>query len=1269
MNPDSLFEGEGEVCRLYREMDFEHTDLGPVSSWPTSLRTVVRVLLQSRFPMQLWWGPELLSIYNDSYRQILGDKHPGAMLAPASRVWAEIWDVLGPRTEVILRGEPATWDEHLLLLMNRKGYVEETYFTFSYSPVPDDAGAICGVLVTCQETTEQVQRERELATLRDLSARAMRAKSAEEACVACARVLSQSCEDVPFALLYLTSADGREARLVETVRVDRSDPRAAPARIALDRVGPSDAPWPLDEVVRASAPVSVSGLQSCALDLPRGPWASAPDAALCLPLARSGPGGPAGFLVIGVSPVRALDQRYRDFLGLVAEHVAASIASARGYEEERRRAEALAELDRAKTAFFSNVSHELRTPLTLILGPVEDAIASSSGALSGGGLGAVHRNALRLLKLVNTLLDFARIEAGRAQAAFQATDLAELTRDLASAFRSAFERARLGLDVDCPALPERVFVDREMWEKIVLNLLSNALKFTLSGGVRVALAWTVAGAELTVSDTGIGIPDSQLTRTFERFHRVPGVRARTHEGTGIGLALVRDMVLLHRGTIDVTSREGHGTTFTVRVPRGSAHLPREHVIAPLDGRPQPLRVASFVQEALGWIGDTADGDELSANVGAEATSAPHARVLIADDNADMRAYLARLLGERYQIETAEDGEKALASAQARAPDLIVTDIMMPGMDGLALLRALGSDPRTARVPVLALSARAGEEARVEGLGAGFQDYLVKPFSARTLLARVDALLARARIRAVEDEHRRRLQSIFEHAPVGICVLRGPNHVYEIANADYLRLVGNRPVLGLTVRDALPDIEGQGIYEGLDQVFATGETRVVKSNPVTLIENGLPVEHYMDWVWQPIRDEDGAVTGIVCVVFDVTDLAVARRQAETANRAKDEFLAMLGHELRNPLAPIATALHLMRLRAGGVVERERAIIARQVEHVTRLVDDLLDVSRIARGKIELRRARVEMSEVVTSAIETTSALLEQRRHKLTVGIQESGLTVFGDPARLAQIVSNLLGNAAKYTPPGGHISVTAERVGRMVDLHVRDDGIGISPEMLPRIFELFEQDAQSIARSQGGLGLGLAIVRSLAHIHGGAVQARSAGHGRGSEFLVRLPLADEGEEPAHARPPIAPARAPDRAGGGGRVLIVDDNEDAAELLAEALSDEGYDVSVANDGPEALRLADDVRPRLMLIDIGLPVMDGYELARRFRQVPAHDDARLVAITGYGQESDRERSRQAGFDAHLVKPVDLSVVIDIARDAMTTGGRRSEDVRLTRTDSSSY
>jgi len=363
--------------------------------------------------------------------------------------------------------------------------------------------------------------------------------------------------------------------------------------------------------------------------------------------------------------------------------------------------------------------------------------------------------------------------------------------------------------------------------------------------------------------------------------------------------------------------------------------------------------------------------------------------------------------------------------------------------------------------------------------------------------------------------------------------------------------------------------------------------------------------------------------------------VARAEAERANRSKDEFLAMLGHELRNPLAPILTAVALMKMRGGP--SKEIAVVERQVKHVVRLVDDLLDISRITRGKIELKLERLDIADVTTRAVEMAMPLIEQRAHHLDVDVP-GGLMVRGDAVRLAQVIANLLNNAAKYMEKGGHIGVRAARSGGAIEVRVRDQGIGIAPEMLPRVFEMFTQETQAIDRAQGGLGLGLAIVKSLVVLHGGEVSVQSEGAGSGSEFCVRLP-ALQGEVTAPTSLP--PGGIGVRTSSPVRVLVVDDNDDAADLLAEVLDTMGHEVSKAHDGPEALAVAEERRPEIALLDIGLPVMDGYELARRLRAMDGLGGIKLVAVTGYGQASDRRRSEEAGFDAHLVKPIDLEAL----------------------------
>ncbi len=747
----AFLESSGRLGADLLAVDWSSTPLGDPDDWPQALRNSVRILLTSRFSMWFAWGPELTFFCNDAYRQdTLGTKYPWALGRPAAVVWSEIWPEIGPRIAQVTTTGEATWDESLRLFLERSGYVEETYHTFSYSPLVDDDNQIAGMLCVVKEDTEQVIATRRMATLRDLGTRLSDIDEEATLAAACER-LADNPWSLPFTLIYLFDPDGRTAARAGSTGFEGSHP-AAPAVIAVDDRSPA---WPVD-VVRAGEPVLVEGIRDRFPELPRGAWQDPPRDALVAPLAQPGQLAPYGFLVVGLNPYRLPDEGYQSFVGLIAGHLAAAVTEARAFEFEKRRAESLARIDQAKTDFFTNVSHELRTPLTLILGPVEDALADAGDPPTPGQrerLEVVLRSSQRLLKLVNSLLDFSRLEAGGLTARFEQLDLATYTTDLASMFQAAADRAGLALTVDCPPLAVRPYVDQEHWAKVVLNLVSNAFKFTFEGGVTVRVREQDGAAVLTVADTGVGIPASELPRLFERFHRVHGAASRTHEGSGIGLALVQELVALHGGTVDATSAPGEGATFTVRIPLGRDHLPPEQVSGDRSADGPAATVThdaqGFVSETLRWISDEAAARRHQRSP-TELDVAPRGgRVLVVDDNADMREYVATLLSGSYDVDTAADGLEALERVAERCPDLVVTDVMMPRLDGFGLLERLQADPATVGVPVIMLSARAGEEGTVEGLESGADDYLVKPFSGRELLARVRVNMELDRTRRVQ----------------------------------------------------------------------------------------------------------------------------------------------------------------------------------------------------------------------------------------------------------------------------------------------------------------------------------------------------------------------------------------------------------------------------------------------------------------------------------------------------------------------------------------
>ena len=2001
-DPLAFLAGGGEMGSLIRAMDWSQSSLGPVAAWPQSLRTTVSICLASDLPICVIWGPGLVQIYNDAYRVICGGKHPRSMGQNFSECWKEAWPVIGKAHDSALAGDKAFLEVQPIFL-ERHGYVEECFFTFSFSPIRNEAGRVGGLFHPVIEMTAQMLSERRTRALRDLAAQTSKAKSVSEALSLSVQTLAQYNLDLPFTLFYMLEPDGDQARLIEASGLQAE----TVARLSAVHFG-ADEPtlWRIEEVVRTGLAVQVDELDQRIG--PAGPYPETANAAWVLPIIPLGADRPVAIFIAGISARLPMTEAYRAFYDLLASSITTAVANARAYDDERRRAKALAELDRAKTTFFANVSHEFRTPLTLMLGPIEDALAALNDPLpplQREQLQIVHRNGLRLQRLVNSLLDFSRIEAGRVRAAYEPTGLADFTAELASNFRSACEKAGLELRVDCPPLDEPVFIDRLMWEKIVLNLLSNAFKFTFDGGITVSLKQADLAVELRVSDTGTGIPAEEMPLLFERFHRVENARGRTHEGSGIGLALVQELVMLHGGSIRAESEVGRGTTFTVLMPLGSHHLPRDQVGSQRSAELPRTTTNPFVEEALRWL---PDADQYSAGPAGPADSAlPQIQnplndltsslkrfaddrplVLVADDNADMRHYIVRLLSQLYRTEAVADGEAALAAVWARLPDLILTDVMMPRLDGFGLLQALRAEPRTRNVPVIMLSARAGEESRIGGMQQGADDYLVKPFSARELLARVTAHLQMARmrressaaiqaseeqfralIRASSDvvyrmnadwtemrhlhgrelvadtsepnrswlekyihpddqrhvleviqeairtqgvfelEHRalridgtlgwafsraiplldndgtvvewfgmagdvtarkqaqealgdseQKFRTLFESMDEGYCVIEmifdadarpadyrflevnpafethtgihnaqgklmreiAPDHdaywfeiygkvavtgesirfvqeakalgdrwfdVYAFrlgghgshkvailfsnisdrkASEDALRASENRSrtilesitdgffaldrdwrityintagerfldrtpgdLIGKVLWDEFPGTvgsefeqvyrrviagrvaesftahyphfdswyettvypapEGLSVYfrdvtkqkhitdllqtseerrrlaldaaelgtwnmqpttrviqtdarfqaifgtiakfPDLSQLFAiihpddvsavqqalaaatrlddptpyameyriihsdgslrwvsakgrssfegTGPTKRVTSFDGTVADitdrkrsedalrasenrsqtildritdgffaldtdwrftymnaagersinctpgyligkcfwdeypgtvgsefdrfyrrvaasrvsesltahspdndhwyevtayptpEGLSVyfrdisdrrqveqerqqfaalmeassdfigvagldqrctylnragekligldpgqassismldcfpksEHDrvtglmadseggdhviadtwfqhlqtgelipVSWSFLRLRDESGNVSGYATVTRDLTerckaeellraseerrrlaleaaelgtwhvepvtratttdarykvifgtteawtdyfqayavihpdDLPAVKAAVAAATRLdnpipyaieyrikhsdgsqhwvfakgrstfegvgstlrvasfdgtvaditdrkrgeeereqlvtrlqeqdqrKDEFLATLAHELRNPLAPIRNGLRIMRLAKDDPdkTEQIRSMMERQVGQMVHLIDDLLDLSRINQGKINLRKERIELASAITQAIETSRPSITQAHHELVIAVPPDPIYVDADLTRLTQVFSNLLNNAAKFTQRGGQLRLAVQQAGDEAVVSVSDNGVGIPSNMLSHIFDMFTQVDGNRGQSQEGLGIGLSIVQRLVQMHGGSVEARSDGPGKGSEFVVRLPLAVSllPNQPAVETSLTHP-------GTHLRILVADDNRDSAESLAMLLTLEGNETRTAHDGLETLEVAAAFRPDVILLDLGMPKLNGFEVCRSIRQQAWGKHMVVVALTGWGQEEDKRRSLAAGFDAHLVKPIDIA------------------------------
>ncbi|MEA5599721.1 ATP-binding protein [Nostoc sp. UHCC 0252] len=1387
--------GGGEMGARMREWDWSKTSLGATQQWPQSLKTAVRIMLTCRQPMFVWWGEELINLYNDPYKAIIGGKHPEGLGQPASYVWREIWDQVGPRVESAMVKNEGTYDEALLLIMERNGYPEETYYTFSYSPVPNDQGETGGIICANTEDTQRIIGERQLALLRELAARTVDARTFDQACTLSASCLESNPYDLPFAMIYLVDPDEQQVFLAGTCRIEKNHV-AVPERVDLD----ADSVWPFAEVIRTHQATLISDLEVSFSSLPSGVWQRSPHQAIAVPIAPSGQTGKAGILIVGLNPFRLFDDNYKRFIDLVAAQIAASIANAQAYEEERKRAQALAEIDRAKTVFFSNVSHEFRTPLTLMLGPLEETLINCANLLPAREreqLEMVQRNGLRLLKLVNSLLDFSRIEAGRVQASYEPTDLGSFTAELASVFRSAVERAEMQLLVNCPSLPAPVYVDREMWEKIVLNLLSNAFKFTMAGKISVSLQWTSDRVEFAVQDTGIGIPAEEIPHLFKRFHRVKGAQGRTFEGSGIGLSLVQELVQMHGGTVKVTSVIGAGSCFTVSIPTGYAHLPPDRISAPRTLTSTALGATPYLEEALRWLPEEGAGDwELGTGkrelrkweTGQEFSQppipnprSPISRILLADDNADMRDYVKRLLSQQYEVESVADGLAALDSARGRVPDLVLTDVMMPGLDGFGLLQELRANPQTNKVPIILLSARAGEEARVEGLEAGADDYLIKPFSARELLARVEAALKMARLReeAMQTEQGLRIEAEVAKAHLET-VLAGIQDQFFVLDRDWrytfvndrvAEVVGiqKEELLGRIIWEVFPDVAKSEFYTQVHRAIAQQtsvqfeyfypawqrwfENRVYPFGEgvsifVTEISDRKQAEKalreseeqfrnmadnapFMVWVtdsnnyctylsksWYDFTDQneetglgfgwlnavhpedydearnvfleaarhcsafrieyrlrrkdgvyrwiidaanpwfgvDGEFKGYIGSVIDITERKnaeaerdrllkleqAARTEAETANRIKDEFLAVLSHELRSPLNPILGWARLLQTREFQAAEIKKAIatIERNAKLQAQLIEDLLDVSRILQGKLNLKMFPVNLVLVIEAGLETIRLAAEAKDIHIQTMLDASLGQVLGDSGRLQQVIWNLLSNAVKFTPEGGQINIQLERIDTQAQITVSDTGKGINPDFIPYVFEYFRQADGTTTRKFGGLGLGLAIVRHLVELHGGTIWAESLGEGQGAIFTIRLPLIkkDLTSKQQISIDPLNPS-SPDEILTGIQILVVDDDDDTREFHTFVLEQAGARVIAAASAQEALQVLAESEPDVLLSDIGMPETDGYMLMRQVRVLQGKQAKQIpaIALTAYAGEINQQQALESGFQKHLSKPVE--------------------------------
>ena len=1115
----------GVMGKLISEFDWAATPIGPAASWSESLKNLVSLMLVNRFPMLLWWGEQYVQIYNDAYIPVLGRKHPSPGLGrPGYECWDEIWSVIGPLVDTPFKGGPATWMDDILLKVNRNNFVEETHFTIAYSPVPDPTSptGIGGVLATVNEITDEIIAKRQMETLRKLGNRKTSNSSTSDVYAHTARVLLENNFDVPFAFIHRIDPQ-RKAWLDAVVGIS-PDHASLPTEIDLEKEA-SD--W--QDLARSANEgiMVIADNRLSPSDIPLGAWDSPATKFAYLPIREANRGVPIAVVTLALNPYRKIDDSFGNFLQLIADQISSGVTNVMAYEKEKHRAEALAELDKAKTTFFSNVSHELRTPLTLILGPMDDLLAQRQDKIAADRdvIALMQRNAIRLQKLVNMLLDFARIEAGRMEMVFTPTNISKLTAELASNFTSLTEKAGLILEVDCPDFREPIWLDQDMWEKIVLNLLSNAFKFTFEGKISIGMAMHSDSAELTVADTGIGMSVQDQQRIFERFHRIPNTRSRSFEGSGIGLSLVSELVKLHGGTIQVESAPGNGTTFNIRIPRGSAHLPKEQVReANQESLPTSPKANLILAEALRWfpneIKEPAIDDQRERTLEPEKPT-----IILADDNADMRDYIKSILTEYCHVLTAGNGPQALELARQSKPDLVLSDIMMPGFDGFKLLEKMREDPNLRTVPVIFLSARAGEDARIEGLMGGADDYLTKPFTRNELIARVNSNIRLSRIRQEIEEAIRQSEARLRALVIAtsdVIYRMSPDWsvMWQLEGRDFLQDTGE------------PLTEWQKKYihpKDYQRVLEAIREAISKKSVFQLEHQVYRADGTLGWTFSravPILDRQGEIIEWFGAASDITDrklhlddlerrvgdrtkqLSEAVSALKKSNSNLQQFAHVASHDLKEPVRKIKTYTYLLIDNAENPSPERRGSYLNKIlssaERMSTMIDGVLTYSSVGGATVEF--TPVDLNKVFVDIKSDLELLIQEKGAKLTYPELP---VLFGGRLPLYQLFYNLISNSLKFSSPARTPEVAIDwhpdGTGKNCIITVTDNGIGFDPAHNERVFETFSR--LNPKDSFDGTGLGLSLCRRIAERHNGSIRADGK-KGEGVTFTIELPVVNQ-----------------------------------------------------------------------------------------------------------------------------------------------------------------
>lgn len=1076
--------GGGECGDIIRSIDWSKNSLGPIEQWPQSLKTAVSLCLSSTFPINIVWGPDHVQIYNDAYRPICGALHPASMGTKFKELWASALPVVGGAFDRGFHGE-GTYIANQQMMLERYGYLEEAFMTFSFSPIRDESGKVGGIFHPITESTEKMLSSRRTQIIRDLAIQVGLAKSVPEIFEAALKLKKTYEHDLPFLTFF------EEGEVWSTLGAQSSLTKPSLWKLAEK-----------NEITHFKDLEKTFGVFHA------GPFEEAPREAIILPVFAPGTDTPLLHIVAGVSSRREIDSEYMSFFEMLKNTISTAVTNVRAYEEEQRRAKALAEIDKAKTAFFSNVSHEFRTPLTLILGPLEDSLNDLDNPLNQTQRQrqeVIHRNSLRLLKLVNSLLDFSRIEAGRVQANFEPVDVSKFTGELASLFRSTVEKVGLELVVETSPMPEELYVDKEMWEKIILNLLSNAFKFTFDGRITVKSRWIETGAEIVVADTGIGISAAELPRLFERFHRVQGAQSRTYEGSGIGLALVQELVRMQGGEITASSTEGQGTSFTIFIPKGTAHLPMDKVIKADKMNSTSVSSAAYIQEAQSWNHNQQNHDTLHTD---------HVPlILLADDNSDMRDYVASIIKNQWRVVTAANGQEAFDLALKIKPDLILTDVMMPVLDGFGFLDKIRTSEILKLTPTVLLSARAGEEAKLEGLNAGADDYLVKPFSAKELTTRIEALLKmndfRFKFSQELAENAQKFKSTFAHASVNIAMLDLNGVILQI-NESFLKRSGYTidEVVGKHFSEIThPD----DIAPNLSQIekLTKGEIQSTSFEKRYLKKDGSTM-----WVKTSISialGENKTPLYMIAVSQDIESIKNAEAKYRTAVKdleeekdLREKFVATLTHDLRSPMTAAKMSAQLIQRKPDNRegIQTQAARVVSSVNRADQMIQDLLDANRIHAGEqLPLTIEECSLDHIISDCLDDLTTLHGDRFRYIP---EKEELVGFWSHSGLIRALENLVNNAVKYGDQYAPVTLLSFVHGNTLELRVHNEGNPIDQKDLQTIFDPYKRTSDANSGKQKGWGLGLTLVKGVIEAMGGTVEVTSSPQ-EGTNFIVTLPM--------------------------------------------------------------------------------------------------------------------------------------------------------------------